>query len=133
MSLSQKNTISQLSNWQLQLTLHNNTHVYYFTGILQNDNYIDNFHISTIGKKQKLMSRLLTVSDMLYLLYNPTSKLLNPSVRNFSHTISTFTRIGYVRSNVLYWYHIIYHPHSKKVSTKRIKILDTSPPGKEPI
>ena len=133
MSIWHKNTTSQLSNWQSQLNLHNSTHVYYFTGILQNQNDINNFHISTIGKNKKLMSRLLTVCDMLYLLYNPISKLFNPSERNFSHTISSFTRIGFVRSNVLCWYNIIYYPHSKKVSMKGTKILETSTPGKKQI
>ena len=83
--------------------------------------------------KIKVDVRLLTVSDMLCLLYNPISKLLNPSERNFSHTIWSFTRIGFVRSNVLCWYNIIYYPHSKKVSMKGTKILETSTPGKKQI
>ena len=52
MLLYHKNTTSQLSNWQPQLTLHNSTHVYYFTGILQKENDIDNFHISANGKNK---------------------------------------------------------------------------------
>ena len=52
MLLYHKNTTSQLSNWQPQLTLHNSTHVYYFTGILQKENDIDNFHISANAKNK---------------------------------------------------------------------------------